>query len=258
MKRYLRDLIEAFPHALIESIRHAGWRGAYVAFCAFVLRSVPIPVRLPDVGLVALWNEAANVVDNLFLEELRCGEVEREMAAAVEPVVVDLGVNVGITVRWWLALNASARVIGVDMLEEALAFAAQRLSAAEREHFSGVCAAAGECNATREVWFEAPLEGTSSLLSSHGRTRRTVEMRTLDSIMSGQDARSIFLLKIDIEGYAGHALECASETLRRCRYATVEDHGPDETSLAARHLHAAGFELAMFKGRQMWWRRATS
>lgn len=257
MKRYLRALFEAFPHALVESFRQAGWRGAYLAVCTFVFRTVPVPIRVPGAGLVANWHEAVNVIDNFYLDELRNAEVERELAAAPGPVVVDVGVNVGITIRWWLALNPRARVVGIDMLEEALIFTKSRLEARDAARFRDVCAAAGEASESREIALDAPLEGTSSLLATGGRMRRTVEMRTLDALLEEHAQGPIFLLKIDIEGYAGRALGAANDTLRRCRFVTVEVHSPEETALAARHLHAAGLELAIFKGRQMWWRQGT-
>ena len=256
-KAYLRQLIEFFPHALVESCRHGGWKGAYLATCAFVLRTVPFSVRLPSLGRIGLLAEAANVVDNFYLEEMRSPTLEKELIADPSPVVVDIGVNVGATVRWWLALNPRGRVIGIDMLEEALAFTRMRLEEdGAQQRFRGVCAAVGETDAEREIWIDEPLEGTSSLSWKTGKYKRTVAIRTLDALLGAEG--SILLLKIDIEGYAGRALQAAQRTLACCRHVTIEAHGPEEVQECARNLHCAGFELAYFRGRQMHWQKVIS
>jgi FkbM family methyltransferase len=253
----LRQIL-LFPYVMGKAWQHEGWRGGYVALCG-TLQAMPFPVTVPRCGKIRLLNEAINVIDNFYLEELRDEAAEQALAAAAAPVVVDVGVNIGVTIRWWLSWNPCARVVGIDMLAEALDFTRARLAeAGTADRFEGVCCAVGEAEGTMEAWIDDPLDGTSSLLSEKGRQCREVAVRTLDDALAAAAPGPIFLLKLDIEGYAGVALRGAAATLARCGRVTIEVHRPEETREAASLLHQAGFELDRFKGRQMWWSRRAS
>src|ERR1700716_3854354 len=104
MKKYLRSLVEEYPHAAVESYRILGWRGVYLATCVFVFRHQPFPVSIAGFGKIDSWAEAINFIDNFALGELRSEEVENHLRASTGSSVVDLGVNVGVTCRWWLSL----------------------------------------------------------------------------------------------------------------------------------------------------------
>ena len=257
MKKYLRSVIEEFPHAAAEGYHAFGWRGSYLAFCAFVLRRQPFPISLPLFGRVASRPEASNLLDNFALGELRSDEVEDHLRRSPTAWVVDVGVNVGVTCRWWLSLSPNIHVAGVDMFQEALDFttaAIARAGALPRWH--PICAAAGDQDGTVEVSFSDPLEGTSSIVSSTGNQRRRIRLKTLDELLSGVGPARIALLKLDIEGSAGRALRGASITLSKCDYVTVETHSEDETRVSAAALVAAGFQPFRSHGRTMWWCRA--
>ena len=256
LKAYLYGLIAVFPLAFVRAGRH-GWRGCYLVFFALFFRRIPFPVMLPCLGKVGCLAEVTNIIDNLYLKELRDDVIEKALEEAVAPVVVDIGVNVGVSVRWWLSWNPNGRVIAIDMMDEALSFTRERVGKVNREnHFRSVCVAVGEVDAQQEIWFDHSLEGTSSLLAKKGRQHRFVPIRTLDGIFREMKEEEILLLKIDIEGYAGMALRQAKEVLAKCRYAVVEIHGREETRETSARLHEAGFELMHFKGRQMWWSNA--
>ena len=256
MKKYLRSVVEEFPHAAAEGYHAFGWRGSWLAFCAFVLRRQPFPISLPHFGSVASRPEATNLLDNFALDELRSDEVEDHLRRSPSAWVVDVGVNIGVTCRWWLSLSPSVHVAGVDMFQEALDYTTAAIGrSAQLARWHPICAAVGDHDGTVEVQFSDPLEGTSSIGSSNGNQTRRIQMQTLDELLSSTSMARIGLLKLDIEGSAGHALRGAAITLSKCDYVTVETHSDEETSLSSRALIAAGFHVFHVRGRTIWWRK---
>jgi FkbM family methyltransferase len=254
LKKYLRSAMEEFPHAAAESFHNFGWRGLYLANAAFLLRRQPIPISLPGIGRVDSWAESVNLIDNFALGELRSEVVEQHLRNAQSPFVVDIGVNVGVTCRWWLSLNPSLKVVGIDMFQEALDFATSRIErSGYQDRWQPICAAVGKREQSIEVRYDNPLEGTSSVNNVVGRRTRRIQMRLLDSILDDVALQKIDLLKIDIEGEGGAALSGATQTLERCKYVVVETHSDAETRTASSALSSAGFQLFRAHGRTMWW-----
>ena len=259
MKTYLRNLFEHYPRAAAESYHSFGWRGAYLATCAFVFRSRPAAISLPRFGAIQSRAEAINLIDNFSLGELRCEEVEHHLKTLPAAMIVDVGVNIGVTSRWWLTLASTIRVTGIDMFEEALSFTSARIAEiGASDRWRPVCSAVGANDGLVTIHFTDALEGTSSVHDSLGRHERQVAVKTLDTLLSPERS-DIALMKLDIEGSAGDALLGARETLARTDYVVVETHSTSETRDASRALCAAGFELFRCFGRTMWWRhpRAT-
>jgi FkbM family methyltransferase len=255
MKKYLRALVEEFPHAAAESYHVLGWRGVYLATCAFVFRFQPFPISILGLGKIHSRGEAINFIDNFGLGELRSEEVENHLRASTGSWVVDVGVNVGVTCRWWLAL-ADVQVIGIDMFQEALDFTTDRITAnGARARWHPLTGAVGDSQSVVELRFSDPLEGTSRLDSATGSQLRKIRVQTLDAMLAPFGLRKIALLKIDIEGSAGRALLGAHETLARCDYVSVETHSDEETRTSSKALIAAGFDMFHCRGRTMWWQR---
>jgi FkbM family methyltransferase len=256
MKKYLRSLVEEFPHAAAESYHVFGWRGVYLATCAFVFRYQPFATSLPGFGKVHSRAEAINLIDNFSWCELRSEAVENHLRSLPNVWVVDVGVNVGVTCRWWLSLGSDVEVIGVDMFQEALDFAKQKIGGiGQLQRWHPICGAVGDRDGTVELRFSDPLEGTSRLESASGDQSRKVRLQTLDALLDPIAPDRIGLLKLDIEGSAGRALVGATKTLRKCDYVVVETHSDGETKTASSALIAAGFQLFRCHGRTMWWCR---
>lgn len=255
-KLYLANLLEAFPAAMVQAWRSAGWQGLLLAVENYLLRRLLLPVALPGMGRLHHCGEAANYLDNICLGELRCEPVEAHLRAAVAPTIIDLGVNVGITIRWWFTLNANARVVGVDMVDEALAFttdALQRLGIGSERWTPLSCALGDATRAAVPLFFTDPLEGTTRLGVGAGPRRREVRVDTLDHVLATLPLPSIDLLKCDIEGAGGAALSGGLDTLARTRFVVAETHDPDETRRMTLVLTQAGFSLFRVWGRTFWW-----
>ena len=245
-----------FPTPPPRATTFFGWRGVYLATCVFLFRYQPFPVSLPGFGKIHSWAEAINLIDNFSLGELRSEEVENHLRTSTESWVVDVGVNVGVSCRWWLSLADHVQVIGIDMFQEALDFTTDRIaSIGARERWHPLCGAVGDSDRVVELRFSDPLEGTSRLDSAIGGKLRKIRVQPLDAMLAPIAPRKIGLLKIDIEGSAGRALIGAPETLARCDYVSVETHSDEETGTSSRALIAAGFHMFHCRGRTMWWQR---
>lgn len=256
MKKYFRSLVEELPHATAESYHSFGWRGVYLATCVFLFRYQPFPVTLAGFGKIHSWAEAINLIDNFSLCELRSEEVENHLRTSTESWVVDVGVNVGVSSRWWLSLADHVQVIGIDMFQEALDFTTGRMETiGARERWHPLCGAVGEVDRVVELRFSNPLEGTSRLDSAVGGKMREIRVQPLDAMLAPIGSRRIGLMKIDIEGSAGLALIGATDTLASCDYVSVETHSDEETGTSSRALIAAGFHVFHTRGRTLWWRR---
>jgi len=256
MKKYFRSLVEEFPHAAAESYRAFGWRGLYLAACVFLFRYQPFAVSLAGFGKIHSWAEAINLIDNFPLCELRSEEVENHLRTSTVSCVVDVGVNVGVSCRWWLSLADHVRVIGIDMFQESLDFTTDRIATiGARERWQPLCGAVGDNERVVEVRFSDPLEGTSRLDSTIGGQSRKIRVQPLDAMLAPLALGKIGLMKIDIEGSAGRALMGATQTLARCDYVSVETHSDEETRTSSRALIAAGFNMFHCRGRTMWWQR---
>ena len=254
LKHYLRNLVSAFPDAMIEGVKQRGLLGGYLVLCVYVLRRLPVEVKLSPVITIRTLQEAGNYLDNFIQGELRHPEVEL-LLTQVGGLVVELGVNVGITARWWLSLGPAVSVTGIDMIGESLDYTRRRLKEAgleKRGEF--ITGAVGAQEGEIEITFDDPLEGTNSVSSAAGSQKRRVRVEAVDHWL-GQDQRAVALLKIDIEGQGGEALRGAMQTLKRTRWVVVETHDQDELETSARMLTAAGFLLSAFHGRTMWWRK---
>lgn len=254
LKHYLRNLFCAFPDAMIEGVKKAGWRGGYLVLCVYGLRRLPAPVRLSPTITIRTLQEAGNYLDNFIQGELRHPEVEL-LLAQIGGHVVELGVNVGITARWWLSLGPAVSLTGIDMIAESLDYTRQRLAGARLEKRAEfITGAVGAREGEVDITFDDPLEGTNSVSSAAGSQKRRVRVETVDHWL-GHDQRAVALLKIDIEGQGGEALRGATQTLKRTRWVVVETHDQDELETSARMLTTAGFLLSAFHGRTMWWRK---
>lgn len=267
---HFRELLLRGPEQTLQAAKAWGTSGFGLVLQRFLLGTLPWPVRLEGFGTIRHIHEAVNFLENCVGGELRWPEAERDLTQAVTPLVVDIGINTGVTLRWWRHLNPRVHVIGIDMLEEAVAFSrrawdehpAFAISSAARLDL--ICSGVGARHETVEIPVEDALFGMNALDAAHRpparslTPRRRIDVRPLDELLAPWEGMSIDLLKIDVEGHGGHVLEGASRTLKHTRCVALETHDVDETRAASRHLGRAGLELCHIHGRTGWWRISSS
>jgi len=112
----------------LPAYRRLGWKGLYLTFCGWPLRSLIWPVHVPGYGELRSREQAINFLGNFCGGELLNPEVEEHLACTPKCRVVDVGVNLGMTAAHWFALQPSARVVGFEMMEEALSAATAALA----------------------------------------------------------------------------------------------------------------------------------
>jgi hypothetical protein len=118
--------------------RLLGPKDLYLGLCRKI-RRVPLPVSVPIFGTVATWPEVVSIHDNFAAGELCDSYIETKLREAANPLIVDCGVNAGITSDGGFRLNSSARVFGFDMMEAAHDLTRQRLHEKSRA-YTGIIA----------------------------------------------------------------------------------------------------------------------
>jgi len=243
MKKQLKELI--------------GPKGRLVSLFR-TLRAVPFALELPVFGTVSTLDEVLNIHDNFGKGELRHPEIESHLRSTAAPVVVDCGVNIGVTIRWWHHLNNRTRIFGFDMMQEAHAFTQDRIGSAGSWYEPITCALSATEGDSLEISFDDPLLGENSVTATGHRQTRTVKTGTLDARLAPYGLADIDLLKIDIEGHGAEALKGGSRTLERTRYVLFETHSQREMSEASDLLHEAGFRLIAMRNRTLVYKHETA
>lgn len=254
VREYIKDLLR-FPFEAVRGYFYYGLKGKYLAAVLCIFRGVPFGITFPPFGRISLYNEFLSIYDNIIEKELRCEEIEDYLKKSSKPVIVDLGINLGMTVRWWFSLNKNASVYGIDMIPESLAFTEERLRTIPGTfNWTGIPSAIADKKQSFEIQYDDPLEGSNSVFASEGKIKRTVQADTLDNLTAPLALADIHLLKIDIEGYGAIALRGAESLLSKCRYIILETHNPEEISEANRLLTGKGWDLFIVKGRSAFYR----
>ncbi|MEI6703967.1 MAG: FkbM family methyltransferase [Deltaproteobacteria bacterium] len=231
-----------------------GPKGNYLSWCRSI-GMIPFPIDVPIFGKVATMPEILNIHDNFAAGELRDSYIETILRNAVNPIVVDCGVNVGVTVRWWFHLNPSCRVFGLDMMQEAHDLTNQRLKDTDAAYVGITAALSAQDGEEVTIYFTDPLEGMNSITSRHGTINRQLITGRIDSLLEPHSLNRIELLKIDIEGYAAKALSGAPRTLSGTQNVILEVHSEDELGESEAILVASGFRLRHFRNRNLWFKR---
>lgn len=238
-----------------------GAKSRYISFYR-TIRAVPFNINTPIFGQISTLAEVLNIHDNFGKGELRDDKIEKYLSTSENPLIVDCGVNVGITVRWWKHLNKNAQIVGIDMMEEAHIFTKAKLkdytknknatSERERESYYPITAALAATDGERiEISFNDPLHGENSVTSKGHSQKRTVTTKTLDTIMAVFGDRKIDLLKIDIEGHGAEALKGGQATLSRTHQILFETHNETEISEAVDIIMGSNFRIRGMRSRTL-------
>lgn len=249
---------------ILSIVRLLGFSGLYL-YLYKQLKKDPPSIKIPIFGTVSTYHEVRNIFDNFGITgQMRDRKVELYLKGKSVPVVIDCGVNVGVTARWWFHLNRNSKVYGIDMLEEAEKFTVRALRSIDigADKYRPIRAALWSDNGREfTIGVSDPLYGDYGFYRPDKElTKRTVVTKTLDSVCDSEGIGQVDLLKVDLEGAAADALKGAPELLRRTRFVVFEEHevhNRDECRLATDILNRSGFHLMRRSGRHLWWEKGS-
>jgi len=225
-------------------------------FCFYFKKwaAYDLPVSLPIFGIISREEELLSIRDNILKGSLRDGETERYIRKAKEPLVIDCGVNIGVTARWWFYLNPQAVVYGIDMMQEANDFTINALADRFKARYVPITAVLSSGTGRLvELNYDDPLFGGNNAGAASGDSeKRQVRSMTLDDCLRNYRIDAIDLLKVDIEDSAALMFQGASQTLPKVKNIILEVHSERERSNAIRLLRENGFRARRSYKRHIW------
>lgn len=244
---------------LVRILQLLGPSGLYLYLCRRTKKE-PGSFRVPIFGNIRTLHEIRNIFDNFGApRQIRDGYIESYLSKQAAPCIIDCGVNVGVTVRWWFHLNKNARIFGIDMLKECQDFTVESVKSIGLGHDSYkpvVAALWSESGKDFTIAVHDPLCGDHSFdWKGTGPAARTVVTKTLDELFVPEVLDKVDLVKIDLEGAGGSALEGARELLGKTKHVVIEIHNDRESGPAEKALKDSGFCLRRANDRNMWWEK---
>lgn len=223
-------LVSGYSRAVIKLACLLPLRGKVVEV---VLKGDPRPLHL-RIGSTDFW-----VLEEIFTE----GEYAMVPDGVVSPggVVIDLGANVGLSVRYWQERWPACRVIAVEPHPENA-----RLCVLNAQDPTG----ARECRVIEAC--VAATRGTGSLGTNDGdwahklgfdesAGSQPVQVITMQDVLQGiPDGEMVDLLKCDIEGAEQAVFDTCEAWIRRVRCLVVEVHPPYSFKALCDSIKAAG------------------
>jgi FkbM family methyltransferase len=178
-----------------------------------------LPIFLPIFNMISHKEELQNIRNNILQGYVRDRSIERQIRKAKHPIIVDCGINVGVTVRWWFYLNPKATVYGIDMMQEANDFTIHSLPERFKLKYVPITTAlASETGRMIEVKYDDPLFGGNSVDASDKHYgNRQVRSMTLDDCLHNYSIDSIDFLKVDIENSGVSMFQGAAWTLSKVK-----------------------------------------
>jgi len=213
-----------------------------------------LPLALPVFGIVRHREELLNIRDNILRGYIRDSKMERQLRKSKHPVIVDCGINVGVTARWWFYLNPQATVYGIDMIQEANDFTVKALPPRFKEKYIPITGVlAYETGQAVEISYDDPLcGGNNAGISSGYSEKRQLRSVTLDDCLHNYSIDAIDLLKVDIEDSAARMFKAATHTLPKVKNILLEVHTEKEREGSLSLLREKGFHIRRSYKRHLW------
>lgn len=188
--------------------------------------------RVPDVAsFLSTWKEM--MVDGIY----------RFTASRPDPVILDIGANIGLSVIFFKKLYPRARVIAYEADPAIYRVLCDNLASAGLDDIEAVNRAVW--NAPGMLRFRGDSADGGHLVSGDGDGALEVEAEDIRSILEKHPR--IDFLKMDIEGAERAVIPAAGSLLRRAEHIFVEYHSetgnPQEFDRVAETLAEAGFRL---------------
>lgn len=197
-----------------------------------------VQIRLKESSIPLLCRPKTSDIGTL-LSTFKIGYHRPQQKLPPNPVIFDLGANVGYTVTDLAIRYPGARIIAVEMDEENFRIASQNILP-----FGSRCTLlhAAVWTDDGEVSYEKEGRRDAFHISGTGEGgMNKVQSRSLRSIFKQFQIENIDYLKMDIEGAERNVMEKASEWAHQVRIMNIETHAPDLMDAIATELSRLGF-----------------
>lgn len=205
------------------------------------LTPVPFPkvvrIRLKESNIPLLCRPKTSDIGTL-LATFKMGYHRPEQELPSNPVIFDLGANVGYTVVDLALRHPGARIIAVEMDKDNFEIASSNILP-----FGERCTLlhAAVWTDDGEVYYEGGAADAFHISEAGGKRMNKVQSRSLPSIARQFQIERIDYLKMDIEGAESEIMERASEWADHVKIMNIETHAPDIMDAVSTKLSQLGF-----------------
>ena len=186
------------------------------------------------------------------LLEISRGEYDVCLERLVDPrSVLDLGANVGLSVRLWQRRFASARIVAVEPSPASAQLLRRNVSLCKRPEVVRIIEAAVNVDG-QPVFLDQSGDSDSHKVGARGTPVKGIAIAEAIAMAAGEDGM-VDLVKMDIEGSERALMECAATWAPMVRHLLIEIHG-DYTrelfhrDLARIHGHPSAIFIRSFPG----------
>lgn len=184
-----------------------------------------VSVEVPD----RMMHTAKEV---FFTDDYKFDKIQRQVLnLSLEPVLVDVGANVGYLSAFTFTRFPKAHVYSVEPIPNNLELLLRNKGRNEQFNWSIIEGVLSDKNEPLEIQFDKA-DSFSTSASMYGLDKSehsiTVESKTLLDLMDKQRLNKVHILKLDCEGAEYDILYClSSETLNSIAFITMETHQID-------------------------------
>jgi FkbM family methyltransferase len=201
---------------------------------------VPLPADTTSVT-IRLGTADFHVLKELYLDDVY-GFATAALTGLRPPVatVVDLGANIGLTVRLWSRLFLPRAIVAVEPDADNLALCARNAASTATTHLKLVKCFVGDTSGVAGI--DRRLGTWAYRMAGPVAHLESVSVRTLPDILleAGLGSQAIDLLKCDIEGAEAMVFRGGPEWLSRVRAVLAEVHDPYTVQALVGDVQASG------------------
>lgn len=169
-------------------------------------RGMKLNVHTKDISMVpALINNDFENYELAVFEEL----------AKTSNTILDIGANIGIySLVGSLASKKPSKIYAFEPIPENYSLLQKNLTQNKADNVHPVNAAVGDFTGSIEIEFEKDSIATHHI-SKNPKNPIPVNILSVDEYVNEMKLKNVDLIKMDIEGYEGYAIDGARDTLRR-------------------------------------------